>query len=106
VVSVPLAALRVVKGHRQLREYRFNTGTAKHFFCEVCGIYTHHQRRSSPNQFGVNLGCLKGVNPYDLPNVPVVDGVNHPSDSGAPPNNQSTASGPGSIGTVGSVIAR
>ncbi|RAH26964.1 GFA family protein, partial [Vibrio vulnificus] len=27
-----------------------------------------------------NLGCLEGVNPYDIGDVPLMDGVNHPSD--------------------------
>ena len=54
--------------------------TAKHYFCSVCGIYTHHQRRSNPEEYGYNVGCLAGVNPFDLGEVPVSDGVNHPRD--------------------------
>jgi len=83
VASVPLSGLRVVKGHDVLRLYQFNTHTAKHYFCSVCGIYTHHQRRSKPNEFGYNVGCLEGVNPFDLGQVKVNDGVNHPADRGA-----------------------
>ena len=78
--GVPLAGLRVVKGQDALKLYQFNTRTAKHYFCGVCGIYTHHQRRSNPQQYSYNVGCLEGVNPFDLPDVPVFDGVNHPSD--------------------------
>ena len=48
-----------------------------------CGIYTHHQRRSNPREYGVNVACLVGVSPFDLEEVPVMDGENHPSD-GAP----------------------
>lgn len=82
VASVPLAGVKVVKGADLLRLYQFNTKTAKHFFCSVCGIYTHHQRRSNPDQYGYNVGCLQGVNPYELEvNVPTNDGVNHPADS-------------------------
>ena len=80
VGGVPLAGLRVVKGHDALKLYQFNTRTAKHYFCGVCGIYTHHQRRSNPQQYSYNVGCLEGVNPFDIPDVPVFDGVNHPSD--------------------------
>jgi len=47
----------------------------------VCGIYTHHQRRSSPEEYGYNVGCLDGVNPFDIGEVPVNDGVNHPADA-------------------------
>ncbi len=53
---------------------------AQHYFCSRCGIYTHHRRRSNPNQYGVNVACLKGVSPFDFADVPVIDGVNHPSD--------------------------
>lgn len=80
VGSVPLAGLKIIKGENVLKCYKFNTKTAKHYFCSVCGIYTHHQRRSNPNEYGYNLGCLEGVNPYELGDVPVCDGVNHPAD--------------------------
>lgn len=78
--SVSLENLRITKGEDQLTLYQFNTMTARHYFCSVCGIYTHHQRRSSPDQYGINVACLEGVNPFELENVPVMDGVNHPSD--------------------------
>lgn len=76
-----LDGLSVVKGQEQLKLYQFNTHTAKHYFCGICGIYTHHQRRSNPNEYGVNLGCLEGVNPYDIGEVVTSDGVNHPADN-------------------------
>jgi hypothetical protein len=82
VASVPLAGVKVVQGAESLKLYQFNTGTAKHFFCSHCGIYTHHQRRSNPEQYGYNVGCLEGVNPFDLGAVPTNDGVNHPADRG------------------------
>jgi len=85
VASVPLAGVRIVKGEDVLRLYQFNTRTAKHFFCSICGIYTHHQRRSNPDQYGYNVGCLQGVSPYDLDDVPTNDGVNHPADRKASP---------------------
>jgi hypothetical protein len=53
---------------------------AEHFFCSVCGIYTHHRRRSNPNHFSVNVACLKDVSPFDFECVPVYEGVVHPSD--------------------------
>ncbi|SRR6266516_4520301 len=61
--------------------YKFNTGTAKHFFCSKCGIYTHHQRRSNPNQYGVNVACLSGLSPFDFEDVVVYDGANHLEDT-------------------------
>ncbi|EKO3498410.1 GFA family protein [Vibrio fluvialis] len=80
VASVTLDAIRIVKGQEALRLYQFNTQTAKHYFCSVCGIYTHHQRRSNPHQYGYNVGCLEGGNPFDLGDVVTNDGVNHPAD--------------------------
>ena len=83
VVSARVDDLVVTKGGDVLTEYRFNTGTARHFFCSRCGIYTHHRRRSNPDQYGVNVACLSGVSPFDFPDVPVQDGASHPSDQGA-----------------------
>ena len=80
VGSVVLDGLVITKGEDKLSMYQFNTMTAKHFFCSVCGIYTHHQRRSNPEQYAYNVACLDGVNPYDVENVPIVDGMNHPCD--------------------------
>lgn len=80
VASVPLSGIRVVQGEEALKLYQFNTKTAKHYFCSHCGIYTHHQRRSNPLQYGYNVGCLEGVNPFHIAAVPTSDGVNHPAD--------------------------
>ena len=80
VASVSLDGIEIIKGHGVLKLYQFNTKTAKHYFCSVCGIYTHHQRRSNPNEYGYNVGCLEGVNPFDIGQVPTNDGVNHPAD--------------------------
>lgn len=80
VASVPLDGLRVTKGAETIRVYRFNTHTAKHYFCPTCGIYTHHQRRSNPEQYSFNVGCLVGVDPFEVVEVTLYDGVNHPRD--------------------------
>jgi hypothetical protein len=80
-VSAPVGGIEILAGADALTAYRFNTGTAQHFFCSRCGIYTHHQRRSITNEYGVNVACLDGISPFDFPEVTVVDGVNHPSDT-------------------------
>jgi hypothetical protein len=82
-VSAPVGGIEILAGADALTAYRFNTGTAQHFFCSRCGIYTHHQRRSNTNQYGVNVACLDGISPFDFPAVTVLDGVNHPSDTHA-----------------------
>lgn len=79
-----MGGIRFLQGEDVLTSYRFQTRTAEHFFCSRCGIYTHHQRRSDQSQYAVNVACLDGVSPFDFTEVPVVDGVNHPSDTGKP----------------------
>lgn len=80
-LTAGLGGLEVLEGEDVLTEYRFNTGTARHYFCSSCGIYTHHRRRSNPNEYGVNAACL-GVSPFEFAEIPVNDGVHHPSDGG------------------------
>jgi hypothetical protein len=81
-VSAAADGVEIVAGEDLLTEYRFNTGTARHFFCSRCGIYTHHRRRSNPREYGVNVACLAGISPFDFEAVQVNDGVAHPSDNG------------------------
>ncbi|MDM3870329.1 GFA family protein [Porticoccus sp. W117] len=80
VASVQLKDLTIDEGESILSLYQFNTNTAKHFFCSKCGIYTHHQRRSNPEQYAFNIACLDGVDPFVLADVPVLDGEDHPTD--------------------------
>jgi hypothetical protein len=75
MASVPVERLTVTKGADKLTVYQWNTRTAKHYFCSVCGIYTHHQRRSNPKLYGFNVACLEGVDPYALGEVRIGDGA-------------------------------
>jgi len=79
-VTARVEDIDVYEGADQLTLYQFNTRVAKHYFCSVCGIYTHHQRRSNPNQLGINVACLEGVSPFDFAEVEVNEGVQHPLD--------------------------
>jgi hypothetical protein len=79
-VSAPLDGIRITQGAELLSLYQFNTHTAKHYFCSRCGIYTHHQRRSNPKEYGVNVACLEGISPFDFKEVPVSDGAHHTAD--------------------------
>lgn len=83
-VSANLDGIEILSGSDTLTLYQFGTMTARHYFCSICGIYTHHQRRSNPEQYGVNVACLEGVSPFDFAEVPVSDGVHHPADAGSP----------------------
>jgi len=89
VTSTP-DAFHITHGEDKLATYRFNTSTAEHHFCSVCGIYTHHKRRSNPNELGVNVACLDGVSPFDFPEILVHDGIHHSRDN---PEGKSTIAG-------------
>lgn len=80
VTSTP-RDFELLEGADKLATYRFNSRTAEHHFCSNCGIYTHHKRRSNPNQLGVNVACLEGVSPFDFGEVVVYDGDRHPADN-------------------------
>lgn len=55
---VPAADFTLLSGAAQLNAYTFNTGTAKHLFCTVCGIKSFYVPRSNPDGFSINLRCL------------------------------------------------
>jgi hypothetical protein len=57
---VPKDHFRLRSGEDQLTDYRFNTGTAKHLFCSVCGVKSFYVPRSHPDGFSVNVHCLDG----------------------------------------------
>ena len=78
---VPRDRFNLISGEDFLAEYRFDSGEARHLFCKHCGIYTHHRSRVSPDKYDFNVGCLEGVNPLDLGEVQVFDGINHPCDN-------------------------
>jgi hypothetical protein len=56
IVSAP--QFRLLSGADVLTSYRFNTGTAQHLFCSVCGIKSFYVPRSHPDGFSVNARCL------------------------------------------------
>jgi hypothetical protein len=75
MASVPVERLRVIAGADRLTLYQWNSRQARHYFCSVCGIYTHHQRRSNPREYGFNVACIEGVDPFALGPIAVGDGA-------------------------------
>ena len=71
---------KITKGENKLSLYQFHTKVAKHYFCSICGVYTHHNPRSNPLMTGFNLGCLDSVDTFELSDVNINDGINHPLD--------------------------
>ena len=44
------------------------------------GFDTLMKQRSDPNKYAFNVACLEDVNLYDLKDISLVDGANHPLD--------------------------
>jgi hypothetical protein len=55
------ADLEIQSGQDALTEYRFNTNVAIHCFCKICGTYVFHKMRKLPDKYGINAGCLDGI---------------------------------------------
>jgi hypothetical protein len=77
MTRVPAESFKLLSGEDSLGLYQFNTRVAKHYFCKVCGIYTFHRPRVAPELYGVNVGCLEGVDPLAL-EVGLIDGAAYP----------------------------
>lgn len=57
---VPQSHFTLLTGEDQLTEYRFNTQTAKHLFCRVCGVECFYVPRSNPDGYAITLYCIEG----------------------------------------------
>ncbi len=55
---VPRCRFRLLQGAGDLAQYTFNTGVAKHLFCQMCGIKSFYVPRSNPDGYSVNARCL------------------------------------------------
>jgi hypothetical protein len=67
MVKVHESKFVLLQGQEQVTEYRFHTQTARHSFCSVCGIYTFHRKRVTPDFLGINVFCLDGFDPSGIP---------------------------------------
>ena len=70
---VPAAHFAITQGEQALREYRFHTGTARHFFCSTCGVKPFYVPRRNPDGWDVNARCLDGVRLADVRITPFDD---------------------------------
>lgn len=55
---VAASDFELLSGAGDLTEYTFNTGTARHRFCRVCGVKSFYVPRSNPDGYSVNLRCI------------------------------------------------
>ncbi len=74
MVSVPVENLVIKAGQENLSLYQWGTGVAAHYFCSKCGVYTHHQRRSNPLEYGINIACVEGVDALSYKEIPIGNG--------------------------------
>ena len=72
---VPAARFRLLDPATPLTTYTFNTGTARHLFCAVCGIKSFYVPRSHPDGYSVNARCLDAGTVTDM-RVIACDGRN------------------------------
>lgn len=72
---VPATHFHLLQGAAQLREYRFNTGTARHLYCGHCGVKSYYVPRSNPDGYDINVRCLD-PDPRRVVTVQLYDGRN------------------------------
>lgn len=56
---VPKSRFKLLQGENNLTTYTFDTGEAKHKFCNICGIKSFYIPRSNPDGVDVNVRCLE-----------------------------------------------
>ena len=74
---VPVADLVMLAGTEHLSRYQWNKRIAEHFFCSICGVYTHHRRRRDPSQYSINIECLDEQPMPESACVGLVNGLGH-----------------------------
>jgi len=50
--------MHVIQGQEFLTTYTFNTGTAKHMFCKICGVKSFYIPRSHPSGYSINVHTI------------------------------------------------
>lgn len=68
---VPAAQFKLLSGNDTLKTYSFNTHTAKHLFCSVCGIKSFYVPRSHPDGISVNARCIDSETIEELTVTPL-----------------------------------
>lgn len=74
-VIVPADRFELLTDAEALSEYRFNTGTARHWFCTACGVKSFYRPRSNPDGYNLNLNCLQLASDHEV-HVEDFDGQN------------------------------
>ena len=76
MAAVKLKDLKIIKGKEKLSLYKFGRKQhAEHFFCSICGIYTHHQSYTKPENYEFNVACIDSIDSFKLKDIPIYDGI-------------------------------
>ncbi|WP_084419541.1 GFA family protein [Henriciella litoralis] len=81
-IIVPASRFELIKGADDLTEYRFNSRTARHLFCRVCGVKSFYVPRSNPDGYAVTWRCLDNWRALDA-TVTRFDGQNWEANAAA-----------------------
>ena len=76
MAAIKLNDLKIIKGKDKLTKYKFGRKQhAEHFFCFICGIYTHHQSYTKPENYEFNVACIDSIDSFKLKDIPIYDGI-------------------------------
>ena len=73
--AIPAEALKIEANPDNVGLYEFDSKVAKHYFCKICGIYTHNEMLRIPGHCRVNIGCIEDLDTSGF-EVTVFDGRN------------------------------
>ena len=73
--KIKLKNLKVISGSKYLRIYKFGVERkTEHYFCSICGVYTHHRSYTNPENYEFNVGCIDKIDTFKFKDVPIFDG--------------------------------
>ena len=75
MVSCPQELLKIQQGGDILGLYQWDTHTARHYFCKICGIFTFYYRCTELLVNGINTGCFDDLDLAAFQDVSMADGV-------------------------------
>ena len=75
--AIPKEDFQLLKGNQFLSTYKWNKNIAEHFFCSICGVYTHHKRRRDPSQFSINISCIQDLELPEAKEIELIKGSEH-----------------------------
>jgi hypothetical protein len=73
--AIPSEKLNIDADENNIGLYQFGNKVAKHYFCKICGIYTHNEMLRMPGHSRVNLGCIEDLDTSDF-EITLFDGKN------------------------------